>query len=424
MSVFTDLKNSDGEPATRIATRIVVRCCPNVRIFLTKKQMALILPVMETRLNVAQISKAMQSLDVSRDELASRLGVVPFDLSLWLSGEATPSNSGLLKLSFVLDMAYEDMLVQTEPKPPEPVVAYRKVANKKTTEIHLETARVKGRLLRPLTGFMPNRLVRPAALRNPRVETEYIQQAVSDLRKDLGISSDASISYTNLIGKFKELGAVIIPVMWGERIKHGNALHIMQPDTQATWIYLNLDTNVCDFNFWMAHELAHVLSPDIAGTEVGENFADAFATALLFPAICAEKLYRMLIGKTNGSIVNSLKNAARKHLISPYTVYKAVNSYAKAKELPTLEHINIGGAAKIFEKEFPLVSQVIFGDEVPDAKSYVQELSVAFETAFFSIVSEYLHQSAQGPGWLAEVMEIPFLDAKELFDLLNTDIEQ
>lgn len=33
----------------------------------------------------------------------------------------------------------------------------------------------------------------------------------------------------------------------------------------------------------MTHELAHVYTPEIAGKDEGEDFADAFAGALLFP---------------------------------------------------------------------------------------------------------------------------------------------
>lgn len=55
------------------------------------------------------------------------------------------------------------------------------------------------------------------------------------------------------------------------------------PESDTTWVYLNLDTNVHDLKFWMAHELGHCLSPSLTGTEVAEDFADAFAGALLFP---------------------------------------------------------------------------------------------------------------------------------------------
>jgi Zn-dependent peptidase ImmA (M78 family) len=80
-------------------------------------------------------------------------------------------------------------------------------------------------------------------------------------------------------------------VMWGEKQNHKNALHILLPQEKVTFIFLNLDTRLEDFKFWMAHELAHVYTPDLAGTDEGEDFADAMAGALLFPKSLAETAY-------------------------------------------------------------------------------------------------------------------------------------
>jgi Zn-dependent peptidase ImmA (M78 family) len=63
------------------------------------------------------------------------------------------------------------------------------------------------------------------------------------------------------------------------------------------FIQLNLDTNLEDSKFWMAHELAHVHTPDLAGNEESENFADAFDSALLFPAeLPLQPMRRCLVG--------------------------------------------------------------------------------------------------------------------------------
>jgi Zn-dependent peptidase ImmA (M78 family) len=55
----------------------------------------------------------------------------------------------------------------------------------------------------------------------------------------------------------------------GEKKRHENALHILLPAEKVTFIYLNLDTHLEDFKFWMAHELAHVYTPELAGKDEG-----------------------------------------------------------------------------------------------------------------------------------------------------------
>ena len=101
------------------------------------------------------------------------------------------------------------------------------------------------------------------------------------------------IRFEHLIGFFNELQAVIIPVLWGNKENHENALHIYLPASMTTWIYLNLDCRIHDFKFWMAHELGHIHAPTLQ-SEAGEDFADAFAGALLVPHELAELEYEEL----------------------------------------------------------------------------------------------------------------------------------
>ena len=70
---------------------------------------------------------------------------------------------------------------------------------------------------------------------------------------------------------------------WGALQNHKNALHILLPQERVTFIFLNLDTHLEDFKFWMAHELAHVFTPQLAGKDEGGDFADAFCGRLAVP---------------------------------------------------------------------------------------------------------------------------------------------
>lgn len=373
---------------------------------------------MHQRLNIPHIARALAARNFSYSDLAESLSVPTEDVSMWMSGQASPVAHRLVRMSLLLDMSFDDLIIDDSVPVPEPIVAYRKMAGKTTTDVELEKAREKGRLLRGLVPYLPNKHIQPAALRTPTTEYQYLQQVVRDLRADLKIEPDAPIGPSDLIEKFKELGAVLVPVMWGKREAHGNALHILHPDSKATWIFINLDTNACDFNFWMAHELAHVFTPALAETDEGEDFADAFAQALLFPEACASKLYQRLVGRAAGTVVNGIKNAAIAHTISPYTVFKSLNSYAAAHGLPDLKKFKIYGAVKNFEKDFPDLTTHLFGSERPAPDEYVKQTTEAFNTIFFDLVRTYLRETANGPGWLAEALEISHLDAIGLYEVL------
>ena len=102
-----------------------------------------------------------------------------------------------------------------------------------------------------------------------------------------------------------------------------------------TFIILNLDTRLEDFKFWMAHELAHVLIPELTGKNAGEDFADAYASALFYPKACSEQAYRAVTLQPNGAIKVQMQQATS-HNISLNTVFQQVQQYAKASNLTLL----------------------------------------------------------------------------------------
>jgi hypothetical protein len=55
-----------------------------------------------------------------------------------------------------------------------------------------------------------------------------------------------------MIGKLNNFEVVLIPVFHGRREHHENAFHIFLPASKTTWIFLNLDSNLHDFKFWIA----------------------------------------------------------------------------------------------------------------------------------------------------------------------------
>ncbi len=130
---------------------------------------------------------------------------------------------------------------------------------------------------------------------------------------------------------------MIIPVFWGNKSNHENALHIYLPGSRTTWIYLNFDSKVHDFKFWMAHELGHVKAPGLEN-EAAEDFADLFAGALLINEEMAKYEYDALrrLGKKSHQLAR-IKDKAEELTISPLTIYYEINRYAEYTEQPMID---------------------------------------------------------------------------------------
>ena len=153
------------------------------------------------------------------------------------------------------------MVQDTQPVAAQPIVAFRRRAGTKTTDAHIAKALAMGALLGPLVDHLPPLRALRTALPDPSTVYADLQRAVAQTRDKLGIGQRAVLQYATLIGEFAANDAFIVPVMWGEKQRHENALHILLPTQHVTFIYLNLDSRIEDFKFWMAHELAHVYNP-------------------------------------------------------------------------------------------------------------------------------------------------------------------
>ena len=366
------------------------------------------LPAIEEALPRAGLSQAMLSkeLDVSREAV-----------SKWFKGTSIPKPDKLLRFGMLLGLSFDQLVVE-EPASAVPVVRYRKKAGRKTKDVHYELARDEAELLKRLVPLLPDPpLSVPSVLSEPRVDYAYIQKVAVDIRKRMEIADNGVIKYQDLIGEFARLHAVIVPVMWGEAKNHGNALNIHLPDSQITWVFLNLDSNCVDFKFWMAHELGHSLAPKLEGN-VGEDFADAFAQALLFPKECVVEL-RPKLRKcgTVRSRIDLLKQTAKDWLISPLTIRRALEGFEEALDL---ECIDIGeerpfmAAMTQFAKKHPLVSEQLFGVEMPSPRTYISVCEETFQTQFFAALKTSCLDNEGAANYIHRVLDLPLADARAL----------
>lgn len=302
---------------------------------------------MPSRLNTDRLKSALESLGISPSALATKLDVSREAVSKWLNGESLPRPDKLLRLSAIASLGFRELVLQDDEHAPR--VAFRKVRGTTTTDRHVTHAQEIGRALRALVPYLPfDKLVAPSVLKGPVNEYGYLQDVSLALRKSFGLAATDRITFPHLVKSFRDLQAVLIPVLWGKKGQHENATHIYLPDSRTTWVYLNLDVQAHDFLFWMAHELGHSLSPDLSGDDA-EDFADKFAAALLFPKELAHSAYAQIFGKPPGRQINLLKDWAQQFMISPYCIYEEINAFARHSDQPEL---GLPGPAK-FLSIFP-----------------------------------------------------------------------
>lgn len=367
---------------------------------------------MEKIINKVSVKSSLSNLGWDQKKLAEVLGVSGQAVTNWMKGEDFPRPNKLLKLATTLRLSFDELVIQSAK---QPIVAFRKKGGSITTDEHLLNASSMGSLLKPLVKFLPESNALRTQILTPSLEYEKLQATAAEVRNKIGIGSQAVLEYHQLINEFNTNGAVIIPVMWGHKQNHGNALHILLPDENATFIYLNLDTHLEDFKFWMSHELAHVYTPDLAGTNEGEDYADAFAGALLFPKDVAKEVYSKCVSISNKQHeIAILKRYASTHEISLFSVYCEVMKFAYASNLPPLKVTDKDIHAIRNMVRGSLVSHALFAPSQPDASSYIAASHAVFKSDFFNSLKIMLNDLHTGPGYIQQLLDISIKDATAL----------
>ncbi len=361
--------------------------------WLTKVNKLSYLVSMGKKLNIQKISQSMDEKGLNQAGLAQSLGVSRTIVSAWFKGRKFPRPDKLLKLGLELGLPFQD-LVEKSATASETIVAFRKKGRHKTTDFHVENAKEIGQLLDVLARYLPfEGLFQPPFLKAPKLDYSYIQKAAQRIRSEVKVKDGEPIAFEQMIGKLNNFEVVLIPVFHGRREHHENALHIFLPTSKTTWIFLNLDSNLHDFKFWMAHELGHVLSQSLTG-DSAEDFADIFAQALLFPEMQAKRAYMSLKRlRSSRSKIREIIRLADSLTISPITVYKAINEYAAASGLVVLNlEPDIYAATTNFNKKYPNVSEILFDGKLCSASDYIKKTKELFGSPFFEALRVYLSE--------------------------------
>jgi transcriptional regulator with XRE-family HTH domain len=378
--------------------------------------------VVQKILNRSVLQDALIKAGLNQSRLAERLRVSREAVSKWLAGESFPQPDKLLRMGMLVGLAFEQ-LVTLPPAVAVPVVSFRKKSHRRTKDEHHDNARETGESLKRLVKYLPRQqLTHPPTLKNPTADYAYVQQVAAQARQEMGLEKKEVIDFKDLINKFNQLHAVIVPVLWGERQHHGNALNIYLPDSQTTWVFLNLDSNAVDFKFWMAHELGHSLAPELVNDD-GEDFADSFAQALLFPEPHAARLREDLQPVSGvGARVARIRKEAARHVISPYTIRRAIEEYEAAKGLATTDLGEMGrfmGPVRNFLKGYKTITQAFFSPLPPAAKAYAAVARSEFNSPAFESLAKFCKDEQGAEALIHRVLGLSLADAKGLAGVLR-----
>lgn len=377
---------------------------------------------MQKKLNIEQVNLAMQEKGMTQTSVANALSVSKEAVSQWINEKVFPRPNKLLQLGKLLNLNVKELVISTDNDMPR--VAFRKMKGTKTKDFHVEKAQSIGYLLKQLTEYLPfDTLEVPPTLKKPNCDYSYLCQVTSKVRKDIGIDDDTVITFQHLIKRFKSLQTVIIPVLWGSKNRHENAIHIYLPDSKTTWVYLNLDTNIHDFKFWMSHELGHCLSPSLDGDDA-EDFADAFASHILFPDKVCSKAYDGIVKlQSNTDRISKIVEWADKYVISPITVYQQLNKFAVHSGKEKIEFSkSFYGVVTNFNKKYPNFSEALFTNRDKDAcalsSDFIKIAEEGFETPIFSLISKYIKEKGKGASFIQSVLDLSPLDARSIYSEL------
>lgn len=370
-----------------------------------------------SKLNISAVQAAMKEKGLSGRKLAEKLEISPQTITNWLTEAAFPHPAQLLKLALSLHISFDQLVIKTAPSNDEPRVAARARLNRVLSDTTLAELKGMGKLLEQLAEFLPfDTLESPPRLTAPVTEYGYLQLVSKKVRSDSGVGENEPLKVKDLVGRFSKHNAVLIPVLWGAKDGHENAIHVLLPRSGTTWVYLNLDTYVADFKFWMAHELGHVYSPSLSGAEA-EEFANAFAGALLFPKGAAARAYQDLdLCSNQVEKFKVLSHHAEKFGICIYTVFLEANNYATASGRPLVKvnSRSIHMARHARNTSAGTLTTSLWKGKVPTSQTYIAEVVNVFQTPFFETLSKFLKEKERSSSFIQAMLDVPLLDAKAL----------
>ena len=374
--------------------------------------------------NVLKLSvfnkKLLEHKGLTLEGLGEKCGVSKEAVSKWLSGRSMPTDDKLMRLCVALNVDRSRILEVGDADPGnEPICHYRtKLAEPLNRETQERTERFARFMRRFSERNYRKSFLQFPILANPVRNYKFIQRVASDFRSMFGVGVIPSAD--DLIGCFSKFHIHLLPVFWGGKDYQGNALRIFLPSLNLTWVMLNIDSRLCDFKFWMAHELGHTLLPKTAG-DFAEKFADSFAQALLYPQEFAEASYDVI--RSRGDPISVCRSEAKRCGLSAYTIYRAILDYqtanpAKDKAFRASQRM---AEACLCADPKDTVSKFLFGPKGESVEGYLKLAGNYFKSDFFTVLRAFAREcgSMSYVGDLGLLLGLSYPDAYAIVQTLK-----
>jgi len=355
---------------------------------------------------------------MSQSALADRCQVSREAVSNWLSGESRPRPLKLKAIAEALGIEVKNLL-----KPDisnAPVVAYRTKKKELATDASMAAAVELGVQLRQLVRYAHKSHFSPARLDSPRADYDYVYEVTQSIRHNLGLSKNEPISRDQILNLHHQFHSILVPVRWtGDRTGHENALSVYLPDSKSSWVVFNLNARNDDFNYWLAHELAHCYSLHVLTGDAGEDFAELFAQELLFPTDAANAAVEEIYSHPEPLV--RARYLAEAYNISVVTVIKQTERAALAMginlvSLQTEEFWKEWNATRAL---VPTVARALFGSDVIGVDQYVETSEAIFKTPIFNAIAQWQEdECGRSPAFISSVLNVDLEEAVELSHLV------
>lgn len=387
---------------------------------------------MNKRLNIELVKRAMDSLGFNNSQLSERLAVSRTIVGDWLAGRKFPRPDKLVRLGILLRLPHSDLVVDDTPL--AAVVNFRKKARRALNDTHFADALKKAMLLDSIADYLPDGALEvPPVLKRPSLDYAYIQKAVAMVRGLANKSMTDVVHYSDLVEIIHAYDVVPVPVFWGvtsSRDNDAHGLYVESPRSKKEWMYINLDSYLLDFKFWVAHEIGHIITKCSCDADFSEDFAERFAQSFLFPEKMASKAYEDLAGLNANQLVTEMIALADPLFISPYTIYKSVNSYAVENGLDQLKKLSssyvvikkyVENKSTLLEKLRSDSERSFTGEDEKylSPEEYVYFAETYFKTPIFESLRKFLGETSRGDGFLQSLFDIQAVEAKELHYFLT-----
>ena len=367
-------------------------------------------------LNVTAIKATMSELGLSGAALAEACQVSKEAASNWLSGESFPRPSKLARIAEVLRLSVEQIIAPEEADQPEPVYAFRTKANRAVSGHAAAAAAQMGRHLQQLMPYIDQRSeFAPPQVRDPLIDRAHVRKVAERIRADIGLEPTAPITLDHILGLFHSFEAILVPVLWGlNKEKHENALSVYLPESKASFVAFNLGCKEDDFLYWLAHEYGHCLSLHTLQGDAGEEYAEMFAPALVFPDAAASRCLHLIRAEgTRSKGLERARELAEEYGISIVTILKGADAVAEmAGEKPTgLLTGPFWAAWNHGRASVPSVASRLFGTDAPSPEKYLQVADARFGTPVFRALAAFQREEGRNPSVVSKTLMVPLGDA-------------